>query len=93
MAVTTLTQSIASGTLTGMLWYNEGPSLVMMGHYASLNTGTACIEPGMMNVSEVWVSHVDANGIYLSANANGTYAVLFSGLTSGLTGWFEIRGY
>ena len=94
MAVTIWTQSIASGFMTNVLMYNAGPQLVMQGHYVSNNTGTTEIDTPMFNVQYVNVTHADNIAAFqLTANSNGTYAVLFTGMTSGLSGWFEIKGY
>ena len=93
MAVTDFTASIASGALTDVLFFNNGPQLWMVGHFVAPASGTALIEPGMFNVSMAAIEKVDVDTQYFSANSNGTYAVLASGLATGESGYFMIVGY
>ena len=90
---TTWTQTISSGILTNVVTFSEGPLNVMKGHYSAPNTDTAIIETGMYIVTQFRASHVDGNTVYLSTGANSTYAVLFSGASTGLTGWFKVKGH
>lgn len=92
MAVTTFTGSIASGYTTDLLWYDEGPLLVFTGHYSSPTADSCIIDTGMYVVREYNVQDADPTTYKQTANANGTIAVYFSGLTVGATGWFEFKG-
>ena len=92
MAVT-YTQSVASGILTNVVYFNEGSFLVMNGHYSSPSNATGIIETGMYYLNIYNVSDADPTTYKQSANANGTLALIFSGMVTGATGWFEIRGY
>ena len=93
MATTDLTASVASGYLTDVLYFNNGPMLWMVGHYSSPASGTAIIETGMYDVRVATIQDADMDTTYFSAGANGTYAVLASGLTTGDAGFFMIQGY
>ena len=92
MAVT-YTQSVASGYLTNVMYYNEGSLLIMEGHYSSPSNATGIIETGMLHISFKLVEDADPTTYKASANANGTMALLFSGMVTGATGCFQIKGY
>ena len=92
MAVT-YTQSVASGYATDVLFYNVGPTLRMVGHYSSPSAATAIFETGMYAVTANYVQDADVTTFKLSANANGTIAVICSGLVTGATGYFEFTGF
>jgi hypothetical protein len=89
----TYTESIASGVLTNVMRYNEGSLLIMEGHYSSPSNATGIIETGMYNIAFYYVQDADPTTYAFSANANGTIAVLFSGMVTGATGCFQIKGY
>ena len=91
MAVT-YTMSITSGVLTAVNYYGKSYHLVMFGHYSSPSNATGIIETGMFHVNYYNVQDADPTTYVLSANSNGTIAVIFSGMVTGATGWFEIRG-
>lgn len=93
MATTDMTASFASGYLTDAMYYDLGPLLAYAGHYSSPASGTAIFETGMYNIAMAAITNVDIDTQYYSANANGTYAVLASGLTTGTTGFFLIQGW
>lgn len=92
MAVT-YTQSVASGYLTNIIYYNEGSLNIMEGHYCAPSNATGIIETGMFNITYALIQDADPTTYVYSANSNGTYAVLFSGMVTGATGFFEIKGY
>lgn len=92
MAVT-YTMSVASGYLTNVVYFNEGSFLVMNAHYSSPSNATGIIETGMYYIANVTVQDADPTTYVFSANSNGTYAVLFSGMVTGATGFIDIRGY
>lgn len=89
----TYTMSVASGVLTNVVYYNEGSLNIMEGHYSSPSNATGIIETGMLNITWVHVQDADPTTYKFSANSNGTYAVLFSGMVTGATGFFQIKGY
>ena len=89
----TYTMSVASGILTNVMYYNEGSLNIMEGHYSSPSNATGIIETGMFNVTYVHVQDADPTTYVYSANSNGTYAVIFSGMVTGATGCFQIKGY
>lgn len=91
MAVT-YTNSVASGHATGVAYYNQGPTLVMTGHYSSPSNATGIIETQMFRIDEYYVQDADVTTFVQSANANGTIAVIFSGMVAGATGYFEFKG-
>lgn len=90
---TTYTGSVASGYLTNVMYYNEGPLLVFTGHYESPDNATGIIETQMFNITNYYVQDADPTTFVQSANANGTLALIFSGMVTGATGYFEIKGY
>ena len=92
MAVT-YTNSTASGYMTAISYYDDGPMLVMRGHYSSPSNATAIIETGMYAVTEYFVQDADPTTYVQSANANGTIALIFSGMVTGATGYFELKGF
>ena len=89
----TYTNSTASGYSTDWLYYNQGPTLVLTGHYSSPSNATGIIETQMFKVTEYYVQDADVTTFAQSANANGTIALIFSGMVTGATGYFEIKGY
>lgn len=90
---TEYTMSVASGILTDVLWYAEGPKTVLEGHYSSPDATTGYIETGMYNVTDYYVQDADVTTFAFSAGSNGTYAVYFSGMVAGATGYISIKGY
>ena len=90
---TTYTASAASGYATDVVFFNEGPQLVMQGHYECPDNATGIFETGMYKVTTYYVQDADPTTFVQSANANGTIAVLCSGLVTGATGYFEFKGY
>ena len=92
MAIT-YTASITSGYATNTLYYDEGPLHVFTGHYSSPSNATGIIETGMYNLTNYYVQDADVTTFAQSANANGTIALIFSGMVTGATGYFEIKGY
>ncbi len=95
MAAVYMTESIASGALTGIIYFNEGAYLTKIGHYnaATAGAGTAHFDSGMFFVAEAWASHFDAINCVQTVNANGTIVLEFAGMTAAQTGWFCFRGY
>jgi hypothetical protein len=90
---TTYTASVASGYATDVMYYNEGPMLVMNGHYLAPNNATGIIETQMFEIKTYYVQDADPTTFVQSANANGTIALIFSGMVTGATGYFELKGY
>ena len=90
---TTYTSSAASGYATNVVYYNAGPMLCCTGHYSAPSNATAIFETQMYSVKEYYVQDADVTTFKQSANANGTIAVLVSGLVTGATGYFEFRGH
>jgi hypothetical protein len=86
------TASISSGILTDVVHDTVGPFQRMLGHYSAPSNATGIIETGMFAVANAFVQDADPTTYVQSANANGTIAVLFSGLVTGATGCFEIKG-
>lgn len=91
MAVT-YTASAASGYATDVVYFSEGPRTVMAGHYSSPSNATGIIETEMFRVDEYYVQDADVTTFVQSANANGTIALIFSGMVTGATGYFRIAG-
>lgn len=92
MAVT-YTASAASGYATNVGYYDEGPLLCMYGHYSSPSNATGIIETQMYHVKSYFVQDADPTTYVQSANSNGTIALIFSGMVTGATGYFEIKGF
>ena len=92
MAVT-YTNSTASGYATTISYYDDGPLLVMRGHYSSPSNATGIIETQMFAVTEYLILDADPTTYVQSANSNGTIALIFSGMVTGATGYFEIKGF
>ncbi len=89
----TYTASVASGYLTDVLYYNEGPMLAMNGHYSAPSNATGIIETQMFKIKTYYVQDADPTTYVQSANSNGTIALIFSGMVTGATGYFEIKGF
>lgn len=89
---TTYTASAASGYLTNVIFYDEGPLLVMAGHYSAPGVDTGLIETGMYAVDYYYVQDADTTTFVQTAGSNGTIGVYFSGMVSGATGCFEFKG-
>lgn len=89
---TTYTSSAASGYATSVSYYSDGPFQVLTGHYQAPDNATGIIETEMYNINTYYVQDADPTTFVFSANSNGTIAVIFSGLVTGATGWFEIKG-
>ena len=90
---TTFTASAASGYATDVIWFSNGPQTVNFGHFSSPTAATGILEPGMFDIKGIEIENADPTTFKYSANSNGTYAVIFSGLTVGATGFFRITGY
>jgi hypothetical protein len=92
MAVT-YTASVASGYSTNWVYYDAGPMLVLTGHYSAPSNATGIIESQMLMIKEYYVQDADPTTYVQSANANGTIALIFSGMVTGATGYFELKGH
>lgn len=94
MAYQEMTQALlaADGSLFNITYADLGPQLIMQGHYSSPSSGSQYIDTGMQQVFMIAVTGADYDQTTASAQANGTYRVIFSGLTTGLTGEFFIWG-
>ena len=99
---TTYTASVASGYLTDVLYYNKGTYLVMRGHYSAPNNATGIIETPFYNIDAYYVQDADpttyalstvATGSVTTASADIRQSLVFSGMVTGATGYFVIKGY
>ena len=89
----TYTNSTSSGYSTNWVYYNQGPFLCLTGHYSSPSNATGIIETQMFMIKEYYVQDADPTTYVQSANSNGTIAVIFSGMVTGATGYFEFKGH
>ena len=92
MAVT-YTNSVASGYSTNTLYYDEGPLHVFTGTTRPRAMPRASSRLGCINIKNYYVQDADVTTFVQSANANGTLALIFSGMVTGATGYFEIKGH
>ena len=90
---TTYTASVASGYATDVVYADIGVALQMQGHFVAPNAQTTIIETGMFGLTWGTLEGGDNTTFTSSANANGTYAFIGSGLSTGNSGIFIMQGF
>ena len=96
---TEYTSSAASGYASNVLFYPDGPFIVMAGHYSSPNNATALFETGFRHIDNYYVQDADPTTFVFSSTSTSasappaTVSVYCSGLVTGSTGYFEFRGW
>jgi hypothetical protein len=96
---TEYTASVASGYATNVLFYSDGPFRIMNGHYSAPSADTGYIETGFRHIDTYYIQDADPTTIIFSSTSTSasappaTLAVFFSGMVTGATGYFEIKGW